>query len=48
MQKKIFTENSMNTFFYYNGKQAVTDILKFKLIKSKKNLKIPQKIRKTS
>jgi phosphoglucosamine mutase len=34
MQKKIFTKNSMNTFFYYNGKQAVTVILKFKLINS--------------
>ena len=44
MQKKIFTENSMNTFFYYNGKQAVTDILKFKLIKSKKNLKIYEEL----
>ena len=44
MQKKIFTENNMNTFFYYNGKQAVTDILKFKLIKSKKNLKIYEEL----
>ena len=44
MQKKIFTENSMNAFFYYNGKQAVTDILKFKLIKSKKNLKIYEEL----
>ena len=43
-QKKIFTENIMNTFFYYNGKQAVTDILKFKLIKSKKNLKIYEEL----
>ena len=43
-QKKIFTENSMNTFFYYNGKLAVTDILKFKLIKSKKNLKIYEEL----
>ena len=33
-----------NTFFYYNGKQAVTDILKFKLIKSKKNLKIYEEL----
>ena len=44
MQKKIFTENSMNVFLYYNGKQAVTDILKFKLIKSKKNLKIYEEL----
>ena len=44
MQKKTFTENSMNIFFYYNGKQAVIDILKFKLIKSKKNLKIYEEL----
>ena len=34
----------MNVFFYYNGKQAVIDILKFKLIKSKKNLKIYEEL----
>ena len=27
----------MNKFFYYNGKQAVIDILNFKIIKSKKS-----------
>ncbi|MBD1141056.1 CCA tRNA nucleotidyltransferase [Pelagibacterales bacterium SAG-MED39] len=31
-----FTENNMNKIFYYNGKQAVIDILNFTLIKSKK------------
>ena len=44
IQKKIFTQNNMNVFFYYNGKQAVLDILKFKLIKSKKNLKIYEEL----
>ena len=33
---KTFTENNMNKVFYYHGKQAVFDVLNFKLIKSKK------------
>ena len=33
---KIFTENKLNKFFYYKGRQAVIDILAFKMIKSKK------------
>ena len=33
---KTFSENNMNKFFYYHGKQTVLDILKFKIIKSKK------------
>jgi len=33
---KIFTENKLNKIFYYYGKQAVLDILYFKIIKSKK------------
>ena len=33
---KSFTENKMNEIFYYHGKDAVIDILNFKLIKSKK------------
>ena len=33
---KTFSENNMNKFFYYHGKQAVIDILNFKIIKSKK------------
>ena len=33
---KIFTENKLNKFFYYYGKQAVLDILYFKIIKSKR------------
>tara|TARA_B100000989_G_scaffold27673_1_gene17854 strand:- start:132 stop:1406 length:1275 start_codon:yes stop_codon:yes gene_type:complete len=36
IQKKTFTENNMNNIFYYEGKDSVIDILKFKLIKSKK------------
>jgi len=35
-QKKIFTENNLNNIFYYEGKETVIDIIKFKLIKSKK------------
>ena len=33
---KTFTTNNINKFFYYNGKEAVIDILIFKMIKSKK------------
>ncbi len=35
-QSKTLTENKMNKVFYYEGKQAVIDILNFMLIKSKK------------
>ena len=40
-QSKLLTENHMNKIFYYDGKQAVLDILYFKLVKirnSDKNL----------
>ncbi len=40
IQSKTFTENNMNKIFYYDGKQAVLDILNFNLIKSKKFDKI--------
>ena len=33
---KKFITNNINKFFYYNGKEAVIDILIFKMIKSKK------------
>ena len=33
---KNFTEKNFNKIFYYNGKQAVIDILNFRIIKSKK------------
>jgi len=33
---KTFTTKNINKFFYYNGKEAVIDILTFKIIKSKK------------
>ena len=33
---KKFNEKDINEIFYYDGKQAVLDILKFKIIKSKK------------
>ena len=36
IQSKTLTENNMNKVFYYDGKQAVIDILNFMLIKSKK------------
>ena len=34
---KTFRKENFNGIFYYNGKQAVTDILNYYLIKSKKN-----------
>jgi len=36
ISKKTFSENNMNKIFYYMGKQAVEDILYFKIVKSKK------------
>ena len=33
---KSFTEKSLNKIFYYNGKEAVIDIINFQLFKSKK------------
>ena len=36
MHSKMFAKNNMNNIFYYDGKQAVVDILNFKIIKSKK------------
>ena len=33
---KTFNENNLNSIFYYKGKQALIDILYFKLFKSKK------------
>ena len=36
IQSKTLTENNMNKVFYYDGKQAVIDILNFMLINSKK------------
>ena len=33
---KTFTENNMNKVFYYDGKQALNDILNFRIIKSQK------------
>ena len=33
---KTFNENNLNEFFYYYGKQACLDILRYKIIKSKK------------
>ncbi len=36
INSKTFSEINMNKFFYYNGKQAINDILNFRIIKSKK------------
>ena len=36
ISSKTFSENNMNRIFYYDGKQAVCDILNYYLIKSKK------------
>ena len=40
INSKIFTEKNMNEIFYYDGKQAVVDILNFRIIKSKKIEKV--------
>ena len=34
--KNVFSEEKMNKIFYYNGRQAVIDILQFRIINSKK------------
>jgi len=36
INSKSFTENNMNKVFYYKGKEAVIDILSYRIIKSKK------------
>ena len=36
ISKKTFTEKNMNKIFYYEGRQAIIDILNFQIIKSKK------------
>ena len=36
IQSKTFTEDEMNKIFYFDGRQAVIDILNYQLIKSKK------------
>ena len=38
INSKTFSENNLNKIFYYDGKQAVIDILNFKIFKIKKNL----------
>ena len=39
INSNTFLEKSMNKLFYYNGKQAVLDILNFKIINSKRTNK---------
>ena len=41
---KTFREDNLNRIFYYNGKQAITDILNYHLINSKKNNENIQKL----
>tara|TARA_B100000902_G_scaffold88551_1_gene92471 strand:+ start:48 stop:1322 length:1275 start_codon:yes stop_codon:yes gene_type:complete len=36
ISSKTFTENNMNKVFYYDGKEAVIDILSYRMIRSKK------------
>jgi poly(A) polymerase len=36
INSKTFSEKNLNKIFYYNGKEAVIDILNFKIFKSKK------------
>ena len=36
IKSKTFTEDEMNKIFYFDGRQAVIDILNYQLIKSKK------------
>ena len=36
ISSKTFTENNMNKVFYYDGKEAVIDILSYRMIKLKK------------
>ena len=36
INSKIFSEKNMNKIFYYNGRQAVIDILNFRIFKLKK------------
>ena len=40
INSKTFSETNMNKIFYYNGKQAVLDILNFRIITTKKKEKI--------
>tara|TARA_B100000575_G_scaffold293707_1_gene305991 strand:- start:1366 stop:2640 length:1275 start_codon:yes stop_codon:yes gene_type:complete len=44
---KTMSDNYLNNVFYFNGKQAVIDIINFKLIKSKKFDNILFKLRET-
>tara|TARA_B100001057_G_C22754770_1_gene913245 strand:- start:123 stop:1397 length:1275 start_codon:yes stop_codon:yes gene_type:complete len=36
INSKTFTETSLNKFFYYNGKEAIIDVLNFRILRSKK------------
>ena len=36
INSKSFSEDAMNKVFYFNGRQAVTDILNFRIVSSTK------------
>ena len=36
MSQSYFTEKNLNSFFYFNGRQAVIDIINFKIFTSNK------------
>jgi tRNA nucleotidyltransferase/poly(A) polymerase len=40
INSKTFTKNSMNKVFYYQGKEAVLDILNYRKVKSKKEVNL--------
>ena len=39
INKKSFTEKNLNKFLYFNGKEAVIDVINFRVFSSKKNEK---------
>ena len=47
ISSKTFTENNLNKVFYYHGKQALLDILDYKIVKSKRMDNSLNELRKT-
>ena len=44
INSKTFTKNSMNKIFYYQGKEAVLDILNYRKVKSKKEANLLEEL----
>tara|TARA_B100001057_G_scaffold54358_1_gene48270 strand:- start:7657 stop:8931 length:1275 start_codon:yes stop_codon:yes gene_type:complete len=44
INSKTFTENNLNKYFYYQGKEAILDILSYRMIRSKKEEVILKKL----